>query len=177
MHRQWCDYIYSDEGTVLQLFGIEGDTFTIENIDGEDRYIYTDKILNYEENGFTSLNYAMYHYMLPCNAPGYNQHRDYLNNYYQMQQQKDAIITWNVAVENALEHRLPNLSYTEEETAEITDIKEIAEASLEVALCDIIFGKNSINTYDAAIAEAKANGYDRWIEIVQDAYNRYLSKK
>ena len=174
---EWCDYIYSDEGTVLQLFGIEGDTFTIENIDGEDRYIYTDKILKWEENGFTSLNYAMYHYMLPCNAPGYNQHRDYLNNYYQMPQQKEAIVTWNVAVENALKHSLPNISYTEDETAEITDIKEIAEASLEVALCDIIFGKNSIATYDAAIAQAKADGYDRWIEIVQGAYDRYLAKK
>ena len=174
---EWCDYIYSDEGVVLQLFGIEGDTFTIENIDGEDRYIYTDKILNYEENGFTSLNYAMYHYMLPCNHPGYNQHSDYLYNYYQEPRQKEAIITWNVAAENAIKHRLPNISYTEEESAEITDIKEIAEPTLEVALCDIILGKKSIDTYDAAIAQAKADGYDRYIEIVQNAYDRYVSKK
>ncbi len=174
---EWCDYIYSDEGTVLQLFGIEGDTFTIENIDGQDRYIYTDKILNYEENGFTSLNYAMYHYLLPCNLPGYNQHSDYLYNYYQEPRQKEAIITWNVAVENAIKHNLPTLSYTEDETSEITDIKEIAQPALEVALCDIILGKKSIDTYDAAIAQAKADGYDRWLEIVQGAYDRYLSKK
>ena len=174
---EWCDYIYSDEGTVLQLFGIEGDTFNIESIDGKERYIYTDKILKYEENGFTSLSSAMYHYMFPCNAPGYNQHSDYLYNYYQMPRQKEAIITWNVAVENAISHRLPTLSYTEEETSEITDIKEIAEPTLEVALCDIILGKKSIDTFDAAIAQARADGYDRWLEIVQDAYDRYVSKK
>jgi len=174
---EWCDYIYSDEGTVLQLFGIEGDTFTIENIDGKDRYIYTDKIFDYEANGFNSLSEAMYHYLLPCNLPGYNQHSDYLYNYYQEPRQKEAIITWNIAAENALKHRLPNLSYTEEESAEITDIKEIAEPTLEVALCDIILGKKSIDSYDAAIAQAKADGYDRWIEICQGAYDRYVSKK
>ena len=115
--------------------------------------------------------------MLPCNHPGYNQHSDYLYNYYQEPRQKEAIITWNVAAENAIKHRLPNISYTEEESAEITDIKEIAEPTLEVAMCDIILGKKSIDTYDAAIAQAKADGYDRYIEIVQNAYDRYVSKK
>ena len=93
-----------------------------------------------------------------------------------MPQQKEAIITWNVAAENAVKHSLPNLSYTKEEASEITDIKEIAEPTLEVALCDIILGKKSVDTYDDAIAQAKADGYDRWIEIVQSVYDRYLSK-
>lgn len=68
------------------------------------------------------------------------------------------------------------LTYTEEESREITDIKEIAQAELEVAICDIILGNKSIDTYDAAIETAKANGYDRWTEIVQGAYDRYISK-
>ncbi len=174
---EWCDYIYSDEGTVLQLFGIEGDTFTIEEVDGKQRYIYTDKILNYQENGFTSLQYAMWHYMLPCNAPGYNQHSDYLYNFYQLDRQKEAIEVWNVAVDNAAKHALPTLTYTEEEAREITDIQEVAEANLEVALCDIILGKKSIDTYDDAIKQAKAEGYDRWLEIAQTAYERQLAKK
>jgi len=174
---EWCDYIYSDEGTVLQLFGLEGDTFTIQEIDGKQRYIYTDKILNYQENGFTSLQYAMWHYMLPCNAPGYNQHSDYLYNFYQLDRQKEAIEVWNVAVDNAAKHALPTLTYTEEEAREITDIQEVAEANLEVALCDIILGKKSIDTYDDAIKQAKAEGYDRWLEITQTAYERQLAKK
>ena len=174
---EWCDYIYSDEGVVLQLFGIEGDTYTVQEIDGKQRYIYTDKILNYQDNGFTSLQNAMWHYMLPCNAPGYNQHSDYLYNFYQMDRQKEAIETWNIAVDNAAKHILPTLTYTEEEAREIADIQEIAEPELEVALCDIILGKKSIDTYEDAIKQAKSNGYDRWIEIAQGAYDRYLSKK
>lgn len=174
---EWCDYVYTDEGTILQLFGVEGDTFTVENVDGKDRYIYTDKILNYDKNGFTSLSAAMYHYLMPCNHPGYNQHSDYLYNYYQEPRQQEAISTWNISAEKALSHALPTLTYTEEESSEITDIKELAEAPLEVALCDIILGKKSIDEYDAAIAQAKTDGYDRWLEICQGAYDRYISKK
>ncbi len=174
---EWCDFIYGEEGMELQLFGVEGDTYTVEEIDGEKRYTYTEKITDYEKYGFTSVYQALYHYMLPCNNPGYNQHRDYLNGYYQMQQQKDAIKTWNISAEKAVPHRLPTLGLTTEEAREITDIQEIALSTLEVAICDIILGKKSIDTYDAAIKEAKANGLDRWIEIQQEAYDRYISKK
>lgn len=174
---EWCDFIYSEEGVALQVFGVEGDTYTIEEIDGEKHYVYTEKITNPEKYGFTSVNQALYHYMLPSNNPGYNQHIDYLNGYYQMDQQREAMKVWNIPAEKALPHRLPTLGLSEEESREITDIKEIAESNLEVAICDIILGKKSIDTYDDAIKEAKANGYDRWIEIQQQAYDRYISKK
>ena len=174
---QWCDYIYSDEGVELQVFGVEGDTYTVEDRDGEKHYVYTDKITNYSAHGFNSITEALYHHMLPSNHPGYNQHEDYLDGYYQMPQQKDAIKVWNQSAQKALEHRLPTLGYTEEESREIIDIKEIAEPTLEVAICDIIFGKRTIDTYDDVISEAKANGYDRWLEIQQAAYDRYCAKK
>lgn len=173
---EWADYIYSDEGVALQVFGVEGETYTVEEKNGEKHYVYTDKITNYSEHGFNSITEALYHYMLPSNHPGYNQHEDYLDGYYQMQQQKDAIKIWNQSAEEALKHRLPTLGYTEEESREIIDIKEIAEPTLEVAICDIIFGKKSIDTYDEAVKEAKENGYDRWLEIQQEAYDRYRSK-
>jgi len=48
---------------------------------------------------------------------------------------------------------------------------------LEVAICGIILGEKSIDTYNAAIKEAKAKGYDRWLEIQQEAYEGYISKK
>ena len=174
---EWCDFRYSEEGMELQLFGVEGETYTVTEKDGVKHYTYTEKITDLEKNGFTSVNEALYHYMLPANHPGYNQHIDYLNGYYQMKQQQDAMVIWNEPADRALPHRLPTLGLTEDETREITDIQEIAEPELEVAICDIILGKKSIGTYDAAIKEAKANGYDRWIEIQQEAYDRYISKK
>ena len=172
---EWCDYFYSEEGSELQIFGIEGDTYTVEEVDGVKKYTYTDKILKHE--GFESVGSAMWTYMLPCNHPGLNQHPDYLNGYYPYEAQKEAIITWNEGSELAKENNLPTLSYTEEELAEITDIEEVAKARLEVAFCDIILGEKSMDTYDAAIEQAKKDGYERVIEIRQAAYDRYLSKK
>lgn len=171
---EWCDYIYSEEGSVLQIFGIEGETYTVEEREDGTHYVYTDKIKYPTE--FNSVNEALYHHMLPCNHPGFNQHPDYLEGYYPYQQQIDAVKIWNECAEYAKAHRLPTLSYTEEESREQTDIKEIAEAELEVAICDIILGKKGIDTYDAAIKKAKENGYDRYIEISQGAYDRYISK-
>ena len=173
---EWCDYVYSDEGVVLQLFGIEGDTFEVEEIDGEKHYVYTEKITDLEANGFNSVGEALYHYMLPCNHPGYNQHTDYLNGYYQIDRQKEALKTWNISAEKAMKHKLPTLSLSVDESREVTDISEVAVAELEAGLCDIILGKKSIDEYDSIIKKAKENGYDRYLEINQTAYDRYLAK-
>ncbi|MBP3329067.1 MAG: extracellular solute-binding protein [Clostridia bacterium] len=170
----WYDYFYGEEGMILQIFGIEGDTFTKEEIDGETHYVYTDKITKHE--GLNSITDALYKYMLPCNHPGYNQHEDYLNGYYQYEEQKDALKVWNRASEIAADVVLPTLSYTEEELEVNTNVKEIALPALEVAICDMILGKRSMDTWDDAIAEAKANGYDDYLENVQTAYDRFMAK-
>ena len=165
-------------GMEYQLFGVEGDTYTMVERDGEMHYQYTDKVVkNYEAEGLSSISESLYRYMLPTNHPSVNQHPDYFYGYYELDRQKEAFRTWNIYSKYAIKHALPRLSYSEAESREITDIKEIAEAELEVAICDIILGKKSINTYDDAIKAAKANGYDRWIEIVQGLYDRFCAKK
>ena len=171
---RWCDFIYSEEGMELQLFGVEGDTYTVEEKDGEKHYVYTDKILKHE--GLNSVSEALYKYMLPANHPGYNQHPDYLDGYYTYQEQKDAVVLWNANSQAAKLHTLPTLNFTEDESDELKDILEVAKPELEIAIFDIILGQKSIDTYDAAIEKAKKNGMDRYIEINQDAYDRYISK-
>ena len=174
---EWCDYIYSEEGNILHAFGVEGDTFEIVEKDGEKHYAYTEKITTPEKSGVTSIAQAIYKYCLPANHPGLSQHPDYLDSYYPLDIQKDALKLWNEGVSRAREHLLTEqLAFTEEESREKTDIKEIAEQKLEVAITDIILGKASIDTYDAAIEEARKDGYERLIEIYQAAYDRYIGK-
>ena len=71
---------------------------------------------------------------------------------------------------------LPEIPLTEEEASEKTDILEVADPELEVAILDIMLGKASIDTYDDAIKKAKENEYERVVEIYQTAYDRYLGK-
>lgn len=173
---KWCDYLYSDEGKVLKSFGKEGDTFTIEkDKDGNDHYVYTDKIKNYKEFGATNMSAAIFHFVLPANHPGFNQHPDYFNGYYSYQQQKDAINTWNEYVDVAKKHVLPPISYTADEAAKKANIESKAKDNLIAAISNIILGKASIDTYESAIEQARKDGYGELLEITQDAYDRYIS--
>lgn len=173
---KWCDYIYSDEGTVLKCFGIEGDTFTVEkDEEGVEHYIYTDKIMDHENIGAHSVQAALYHFFRPANSPGLNQHPDYLNGFYPYQQQKDAIVVWNKYVDEAKKHIFPPVSYTGEEAAEKATIEASGRDNLDAAISNIILGKASMETYDDAIKQAKKAGYDKLLKIQQNAYNRYIS--
>ena len=173
---EWCDYIYSEEGSTLRTFGIEGDTYTVETIDGEEHFVYTDKILVPENSGVTSITEALYKYMLPGGHPGLNEHPDYLAGYYPFESQKNAVKVWNENVKVARKHLLPALIYTEPEAVERTDLLAVVQDELEVAITDIILGRKDISTYDAAIEKAKVDGFNRVLEITQDAYDRYASK-
>lgn len=174
----FCDYLYSDEGLVLKSFGVEGETFVIEkDEDGVEHYVYTDKVKNYEEFGASNMSAALYHFMLPANHPGFSQHIDYLNGYYQYDRQKEALQVWNKYVDVAEKHIFPgsSLNYTEDEAAQIANIEFAAKNNLKAAISNIILGKASIDSFDKAIETAKKDGYDKLIKIHQAAYDRYKS--
>ena len=173
---KWCDYLYSDDGIALKSFGIEGETYTIEKDEnGEEHYVYTDKIIDHESIGAHSVEAALYHFMRPANSPGLNQHPDYLNGFYPYEQQKEAIVTWNEHIDEAKRHTLPGLSYTGQEASDKANIEAKGRDNLDAAISNIILGKTSIDTLDDAIKQAKKDGYDELIKIQQTAYDRYMN--
>ncbi len=179
---KFCDYLYSEEGKVLKIFGVEGKTFTREEKaeigeDGEKyTYTYTDAIYDtakQKEVGAHSVEAALYHYMRPANSPGLNQHSDYLNGFYPYQVQKDALKTWNANIDTARKYVLPIVTYTNEETARRNEIAAKAYDTLNAGISNIILGKASIDTYDAVVEKAKKDGYDEYTQITQAALDRY----
>lgn len=175
---QWCDYLYSDEGTVLKCFGVEGYTFT-KDIDenGDEHFVYTDVIYDHEKIGAHSVDAALYHFFRPANSPGLNQHPDYIKGFYPYKEQQEAIVLWNDGIDNVKKAVLPALSYTGEEAAKKANIESAALSNLNAAISNIILGKKDIKDFDAAVAEAKKAGFDELIKIQQTAYDRYLSQK
>lgn len=181
---EYCDYLYSEEGKILKIFGVEGKTFTKakkSNVgeDGEKyTYTYTDAIYDSEQQksvGAHSVEAALYHYMRPANSPGLNQHEDYLNGFYPYEVQKDALKIWNANIETARKYVLPPVTYTNEEITRRNEIKAKAFDALNAGISNIILGKTSIDTYDAVIAKAKKDGYDEYTKITQNAVDRYNS--
>jgi negative regulator of flagellin synthesis FlgM len=55
-------------------------------------------------------------------------------------------------------------------------IESTANDNLVASISNIILGKASIDSYDAAIKAAKDAGYDKLIKINQAAYERYISR-
>ena len=99
---------------------------------------------------------------------------NYFNGYYEYDAQKEAIKVWNRSIEEAEKHVLPELTYTGEEASEAANIEARGKQNLTAAISNIMLGKASMDTYDAAIAACKKAGYDRLVEIKQAAYDRYL---
>ncbi len=179
---KWCNYLYSEEGKVLKIFGVEGKTFTKKEKaeigeDGEKyTYTYTDAIYDkakQEAVGAHSVEAALYHYMRPANSPGLNQHSDYLDGFYPYQVQKDALKLWNANIDTAREHVLPPYTLTNEETARQNEIKAKAFDTLNAGVSNIILGKAGINTFDSVVDKAKKDGYDELTAIYQAALDRY----
>ncbi len=171
----WCDYVYGEEGNILKCFGVEGDTFTIEKgEDGEDHFVYTDKIYNHEDIGAHSVDAALWHYFRPANSPGLNQHPDYLKGFYPYEEQMEAIVLWNENTNEIKKYVFPPVSYTGEESGKKANIESAAQSNLDAAISNIILGKASIDDYDNAVKEAKKAGYDELVKIQQAAYDRYI---
>ncbi len=182
----WCNELYTEEGKVLKSFGIEGETFTKtekapEEIgpDGEKyKYTYTSIITDdndpgRKEIGAHSVEAALWYFMRPSNSPGLNQHPDYLEGFYPYQEQKDAIKVWNQYIDTAKQYTLPPYALTDAEASRRNELTAKTYDTLNAAISNIIIGKADISTYDAAIAKAKADGYDEMREIYQAALDRY----
>lgn len=85
---KYLDFGYGEEGHMLYNFGIEGESYVME--DGYPRY--TDKIMNNPEG--LSVTNAMMQYMLAGYNGPFVQDKRYLEQYYALPQQKQALERW-----------------------------------------------------------------------------------
>lgn len=176
---KWCDYLYSEEGMLLKLFGVEGYTYTVEKgEDGTEHYVYTDVITDHEKIGAHSVDASLYHFMRPGNGPGFSNHADYLKGYYPYDCQRDAIEVWNKYVDVAKKHVIPEyLSYTAEEASKLASIRASDDSNIETAVSNRISGKITTEQFKKEMEKIKKSGYDERIKITQDSYNRYMKVK
>ena len=160
----------SEEGHMLYNFGIEGESYEIA--DGTLKY--TDLIHN-NPDGLTSTQ-AMSRYMRSYNWGPFLQDCVYSKEYYQKEQQKDAVEKWTYGIEEANKRKLPVLLYSAEESEEYSQIMTEVEKCRDEITASIISGIETIEKYDEMTQKIKALNIDRAIEINQSAYNRYVNR-
>lgn len=166
---KWIDYLYSEEGNILKNFGVEGDTFNFT----EDHYPrYTDKILNNPEGRSISEAMSLY---TRCNypAPGFGNLNEYLDQYYQLDEQKEAIKIWNKYADNCKVTTLPPITPSVEESDELASLKVDIQTYVDEMTLKFIQGTESLDEYDKFSQKLKNMKIDRMLEIYQSAYDRY----
>ena len=105
--------------------------------------------------------------------PGVQDFR-YLEQYYQLQSQKDAVGIWSKC--NSTTTKMPNLIFTTEESDKLATIKTNIDTCAEEWFFKFITGVVSLDQYDKFKSELVTYGVEDSIEIYQAAYDRYLKR-
>lgn len=163
------DYGYSEEGEMFFNFGTEGVSYNM--VDGYPTY--TDDIMKNPDG--LAVSQAMSKYILGHSAGPFIQNKGYIEQYYEREQQKEALKNWSIGVEEATT-ALPTLLYTPEEASERSGILTEIQKYCGEMTNSFITGTVSIDEYDAFIEKLKAFEIERLIEITQNAYDRYMAR-
>lgn len=159
---------YTEEGSYVYNFGTEGESYNW--VDGYPQY--TELITN-NPDGYAMSN-MLGQYCCSYSGGPFVQDKRYMEQYGGRPQQREAWHNWEQS--NMKDHNLPILSmyFTDEEQTEFKKIAADTSTYSDEIIQKIIIGTLPIDAYDEMVAELKARGIERAIELQQNAYNRYL---
>lgn len=165
---RFLDYGYSDEGHMTYNFGKEGASYNMV----DDYPTYVEKITANSEG--KSMSQMLAHNCMAGGTGPFVQDRRYIEQYYAMPQQQDALVQWSSCkMEN---YRIPQLILTTDEQDDYTAIMGEIETYVSEMQNKFITGKEPLSKFDEFVAEIKKMGIDEALAIKQKAYERYLKR-
>ena len=166
---KWLDNWYSEEGYYLMNFGVEGVSY--EMVDGKP--VYTDLILN-NPDGLSISEALSLNCRATAPAPGFQQAPEYLEQYYEYQQQKDALKLWSENVSEVKQYKLPNTWKSAKDTSRISEIQADLDTYIQETLWKFVIGEKSLNEFDEFRNTLKTKFHiEEYIEIEQKYYDSY----
>lgn len=160
---RWLDYGYSEEGHMLENFGIEGVTYNM--VDGYPQY---SELLT--ANPDFTLPQMLAQYARSCYNGPIVQDPRYLEQYLAYDEQKSAIPVWTP---HDSSKRMPLVTPTPEESSEFASIMNEIETYVKEMEMRFIMGQESLDNYEAFQEQLKKMNIDRALEIQQMALERY----
>lgn len=166
---QVADYMYTDEFSMYCNYGIEGQSYVI---DDSGKITFTDLITNNPDG--LEVNFAFIKYALgtsdadPYMKDGSRILAGYTEN------QAETARTW---AEGEADYKLPiDLALTADEQSESTAIYSDIKTYLAENISKLITGNLSMDEYDTFVQGIYNMNIDRVIEIRQGALDRYLAQ-
>lgn len=162
----WINYWFTDEGIMLYNYGVEGDTYVMENGSPQ----YTDKVMN-NELGVDPTLFCRTFSLAGCSFGYTVQERIYLlYEDYQTAAQE----YWTENTDGSM--AVPTLSLTTAESDVLatygTDITTYASETLP----KFIMGDLPMSEWENYVAELDGMNIDQIVAVYQAAYDRYLAR-
>lgn len=163
------DYWFSEEGAEFCNWGVEGDTF---ELDEEGEHHFTDKILKNPDG--LSYAQAQAYFTMP---PGWPVYQDWTRELESVPA-KD-VVSFDVWGQGTNDMAMPapaSLGMTPEQNAEYSTIMTDVQTAVDEATPQFISGVRSLDEYDAYLETLQTLNIDRVVEIVQEAYDAFMSR-
>lgn len=164
---QYIDYVYSEEGTLLANYGVEGETFTY--VDGVPRL--TDLVLNNPNYSYgAAMNIFVCDRMTP--APFVIDEDRVRADY--IEDQINAIEVWNHCNDGLYNLPRAGVNMSVAESDEYLSMYSDIETYMDENIVKFIVGDKSLDEFDAYVDTLISMGIERCVELEQAAYDRYL---
>ncbi|WP_313562679.1 extracellular solute-binding protein [Ruminiclostridium cellobioparum] len=162
----WLDYAFSEKGSLLYNFGLEGEGYTLQ----EGKPVFTDTVLNnpdistetalflYKMQSFPQLRYGAYANPGTLRKPA-------------VMEQK---IAWTEQCTADL--AMPPVTLTADEAKAYSNIMSTANVYRNEMVLKFIMGAESLDKFDSYVKQMDKMGINDAIKIYQDALGRYLKR-
>lgn len=167
---KYLDFFYGEEGHRLANFGVEGKSYKM--VDGKPTY--TDLIMKNPDG--LSVSQAMAMYQRAYGAGPFVQSKDYIEQYYALAQQQQALTYWADELSYTQEHMIPKILCSNEESIQMAEITNNINTYVDEMTLKFICGMESFDNWDAFIKQIKKYKADDAIKIQQAAYERYIKR-
>lgn len=162
------DYGYTEEGYLLNNYGIEGTSYKLEN--GKVQVL--DEVLKNPDNlppGQAMAKYSRGVYYGP-----FIQTANLADWYYQYDQQK--LATKLYTDNDAIKYMITNATISSEDSSKFSDIVTDINTHVQEYMLRVIMGVESADSFDKFVAEIKEMNIDKAIQIQQEAVDRYNNR-
>ena len=163
------DFAYSEKGHMLMNFGIEGESYKMEN--GYPKY--TDLITK-NPNG-TSMASIMAMYMRSNAIGSFVQDRRYMEQFAALPEQKEALDVWSDS--DVKNHMLPPFTPPAEDNTEYAKLMTEIGTYEDEMTAKFIMGEKSFGEWDSYVTKMKELGIERAMDILSKGLERYNNRK
>ncbi|MNI20185.1 hypothetical protein D3C73_736550 [compost metagenome] len=158
---KWMDYGYGEKGSLLFNFGIEGESYTMNNGTPQ----FSEKITKNEK---FNLQQMVSQYTRP-NGAFLGDKRKSFNTF---KEQDEAIKIWGET--DAAKHVMPLfITPTVEESKEMAKLNTAITSYKEEMFVKFVMGKEPIDKFDEYVKRINEMGIEKVVKIYQDALDRY----